>query len=137
MGWGEIGLILVVGVLLFGPERLPEIAGKAAQWTKTIRRMAEKAKAEISDELPEQFKDVKLRDLDPRVAIREAWNSPLDNPVEQPVVRPAPTPTASPANPDPASTGAVTPGPVTSGGAAAAAAKFGAARTTPYDPEST
>jgi sec-independent protein translocase protein TatB len=44
MGWPEIGLILVVALLLFGPEKLPELARQAGGFVRTVRQMADNAK---------------------------------------------------------------------------------------------
>lgn len=76
LGWMEIGAILVVAMLLFGPDRLPGLARQAAQFVKVVRQMADSAKAELRDELGEEFKDVNLRDLDPRTAVRDVMFSP-------------------------------------------------------------
>jgi sec-independent protein translocase protein TatB len=70
MGWPEIGLILVVALLLFGPDRLPELARQAAGFVKTVRRMADNAKNDLGREMGEDFSDLNLRDLDPREIVR-------------------------------------------------------------------
>lgn len=75
MGWMEAGAIAVVAMLLFGPERLPGLARQAAQFVRTLRRLAENAKSELSNELGDDFKDLNLRDLDPRAAVRDAMLS--------------------------------------------------------------
>lgn len=67
----EIGAIAVVAVIVFGPDRLPGLARQAAQFVKTVRQMAENAKSELGKELGEEFKDINLRDLDPRAAVRD------------------------------------------------------------------
>lgn len=72
LGWMEIGAIMIVAMLLFGPDRLPGLARQAAQFVKVVRRMAEDAKADLSRELGDDFKDMNLRDLDPRAAVRDA-----------------------------------------------------------------
>ena len=72
----EIGTILVVATLLFGPDRLPGLARQAAQFVRMVRQMADNAKSELSRELGEEFKDVDLRDLDPRAAVRDVMFSP-------------------------------------------------------------
>lgn len=71
LGWMEIGAIAVVAILLFGPDRLPALARQAAQFVRTVRQMADNAKSELSRELGDDFKDINLRDLDPRAAVRD------------------------------------------------------------------
>ena len=70
MGWPEIGLILVVALLLFGPEKLPELAKQAAGFVRTLRRMADNAKNDLGREMGEDFSGINLRDLDPREIVR-------------------------------------------------------------------
>ncbi|MFC5679504.1 sec-independent translocase [Aeromicrobium endophyticum] len=70
MGVPEIGLILVVALLLFGPEKLPELAKQAAGFVRTVRRMADNAKNDLGREMGEDFSDLNLRDLDPREIVR-------------------------------------------------------------------
>ena len=70
MGWPEIGLILVVALLLFGPEKLPELAKQAGGFVRTVRRMADNAKNDLGREMGEDFSDLNLRDLDPREIVR-------------------------------------------------------------------
>lgn len=96
LGWMEIGTILVVAMLLFGPERLPGLARQAAQFIKVVRRMADDAKSELTKELGDEFKDVNLRDLDPRTAVREVMFSapppPMPAAPRQRVLRPGEVP---------------------------------------------
>lgn len=61
MGWPEMALIAVVAVLVLGPDKLPDFARQAAQFTKTLRKMAQDAKNDIGRE---------FGDLDPREAVR-------------------------------------------------------------------
>lgn len=87
----EIGAILVVAMLLFGPERLPGMARQAAQLIKIVRQMANDAKSELSKELGDDFKDLKLRDLDPRTVVRDTiWGDDTTPPPVPParILRP-------------------------------------------------
>jgi sec-independent protein translocase protein TatB len=70
MGWPEILMIGVVGVIVFGPDKLPEIAKQAGGFIRTLRRMAENAKNDLGREIGEDFSGLKLRDLDPRELVR-------------------------------------------------------------------
>ncbi len=49
IGIGEILLMAVVGLLIFGPERLPHAAADAAKWLKQIRAMASGARQDLAD----------------------------------------------------------------------------------------
>lgn len=71
IGLGEIMVIAVIGLLVFGPERLPRAAADAAKWLRQIRGMASGARKELADsaglDLTDAVDTVKdLRDLHPR-----------------------------------------------------------------------
>lgn len=70
MGLPEVGLILVVALLLFGPEKLPELAKQAGGFVRTIRRMADSAKDDLGREMGQDLSQLNLRDLDPREIVR-------------------------------------------------------------------
>lgn len=72
MGWSEIILIGIVGVLVFGPDKLPEFARQSARFIRTVRRMAQDAKDDLGRELGHDLSGVELRDLDPRQVVRRA-----------------------------------------------------------------
>jgi len=39
IGYGEILIIIVAALIIFGPQRLPEVAGQAARWIRDARKM--------------------------------------------------------------------------------------------------
>jgi sec-independent protein translocase protein TatB len=71
VGVWEIATLLVVGVVVFGPDRLPDMARQAARMLHTLRGFARNAQNELRDELGPEYADLQLRDLDPRVAVRK------------------------------------------------------------------
>ena len=79
MGIGELLMIGVIGLVVFGPERLPRAAAQAAQFLRQLRDQANMAKATIIEaaEIDEStLRDI--RDLDPRRALRDVA-SPLQD----------------------------------------------------------
>lgn len=72
MGAPEIGVIIVVALLVFGPDKLPDLARQAGSFVRTVRRMADTAKDDFGREIGHDFKDVNLRDLDPREVVRRS-----------------------------------------------------------------
>lgn len=88
---GEKLLILgIIAVFVLGPDRLPHYAQQLAKLVKSLRRMAEGAKDQLSNELGEGFEDLDWKKLDPRQydprrIIREALVEDLN-----------PTPAATP-----------------------------------------
>jgi sec-independent protein translocase protein TatB len=73
MGVPEIGVILVVSLLVFGPERLPELARQAGTFVRTMRKMADNAKNDLGREMGHDLSDLNLRDLDPREIVRRSF----------------------------------------------------------------
>ena len=78
IGFGEIVVIIVIALLVFGPDRLPKMAADAARTLRQGRRMAASARKDLVDaaglegdgEMAQTMKD--LRDLDPRQAMKGA-----------------------------------------------------------------
>ncbi len=71
IGIGELLALAVIGLIVFGPDRLPKAAADAAKWARQIRQMATSARKEIVDsagiDLNETMGGLKdLRDLHPR-----------------------------------------------------------------------
>jgi sec-independent protein translocase protein TatB len=67
----EIAVLIVVAIVVFGPDRLPDMARQAARMLHTLRGFARNAQNELREELGPDYADLKLRDLDPRVAVRK------------------------------------------------------------------
>jgi sec-independent protein translocase protein TatB len=51
IGFWEIALISVVGLIVLGPERLPTAIRSVMQWINTAKSMANSVKSEITEEL--------------------------------------------------------------------------------------
>ncbi|HEU4568332.1 MAG TPA: sec-independent translocase [Marmoricola sp.] len=71
IGLPELAVILLVAVIVFGPDRLPEFARQAGRFVRQVRNLAQSAQSELRRELGPEYADLKLTDLDPRVAIRK------------------------------------------------------------------
>jgi sec-independent protein translocase protein TatB len=61
VGLGEIVAIVLVTLLLFGPERLPEMARQAGRWLGRLRLTTQDALDQLKDET--DLKDLNLPDL--------------------------------------------------------------------------
>ncbi len=92
VGLGEILVILLVALVVGGPDKLPGIAKQAAQFVKTLRRMSDTARDDLRRELGPEYADLELRDLDPRTMVRkhltEAWESDQDEGTVRSAIRP-------------------------------------------------
>ena len=51
VGFWELAVIFVVGLLVLGPERLPIVAQQMGQWAGRARRMARMLTTQLQDEL--------------------------------------------------------------------------------------
>ena len=84
-----MAVIAVIAVLVFGPDKLPDLARQAGRFLHQLRKMATAARDEIREELGPDYADLELRDLDPRNIVRkhivEAMNDIDDD--EPPPVR--------------------------------------------------
>jgi sec-independent protein translocase protein TatB len=78
VGLPELGVIMLVAVIVFGPDRLPEYARQAGRMVRQLRKFAESAQQDLREELGPEYADLKLTDLDPRVAIRKHILEALD-----------------------------------------------------------
>lgn len=78
VGIWEILVIGVVGIIVFGPDRLPEYARQAGRMMRQLRTFAQSAQDDLRKELGPEFSDLKLADLDPRTMIRKHVLEGLD-----------------------------------------------------------
>ena len=56
IGFQELIIIFIVALLVFGPEKLPEIAKTLGKWVVEIRRGINIAKSQMEEELKEEIK---------------------------------------------------------------------------------
>ena len=73
IGWGEIIVLGLAALFIFGPERLPHLAKEAAAGLKKVRAALTGVRAQVNeslgDDLP-QLRDIDLRKYHPRTFIR-------------------------------------------------------------------
>ncbi|MFF2212415.1 sec-independent translocase [Streptomyces antibioticus] len=71
----ELVTIVVLAVLVFGPDKLPKVIQDVMRTVRKIREFSESAKHDIRQELGPEFKDFEFEDLNPKTFIRKQ----LDN----------------------------------------------------------
>jgi sec-independent protein translocase protein TatB len=71
----EVVTLVVLAVLVFGPEKLPKVIQDVTRTIRKIREFSESAKQDIRSELGPEFKDFDFEDLNPKTFIRKQ----LDN----------------------------------------------------------
>jgi sec-independent protein translocase protein TatB len=66
IGTGELLAIIVLAVVLLGPEKVPALAKKAARILRFLRRVANTATDQVKAELGPDFDALKIDDLKPK-----------------------------------------------------------------------
>jgi sec-independent protein translocase protein TatB len=87
VGLPEFAVIAFVAVLVFGPDKLPELARQAGQLVRKAKVLANNARDELRAELGPEYADLELRDLDPRAIVKRHIAEALED--EDEPVRPA------------------------------------------------
>lgn len=83
IGAGELVGLVLLGLLIFGPDRLPAIAADVARTVRKVRSFASQATAELKENLGPELTD--LADLNPRTISRDVSRSLLS---DEPTTRP-------------------------------------------------
>ena len=63
--------LLLLAVIIFGPDKLPKLIRDAAAMLRKVREFSDSAKEDIRKELGPQFKDFEFEDLNPRTFVRK------------------------------------------------------------------
>ncbi|ARP72174.1 Sec-independent protein translocase TatB [Streptomyces pluripotens] len=71
----ELVTIIVLAVLVFGPDKLPKVIQDVTRTIRKIREFSESAKQDIRSELGPEFKDFEFDDLNPKAFIRKQLDS--------------------------------------------------------------
>ncbi|MFI8217421.1 sec-independent translocase [Streptomyces sp. NPDC085932] len=71
----ELVTLIILAVLVFGPDKLPKVIQDVSRTIRKIREFSESAKNDIREELGPEFKDFEFEDLNPKTFIRKQ----LDN----------------------------------------------------------
>ncbi|MFH8473004.1 sec-independent translocase [Streptomyces sp. NPDC018000] len=67
----ELVTLAILGVLIFGPDKLPKVIQDASRFVRKIREFSESAKEDIRTELGPEFKDFEFEDLNPKTFVRK------------------------------------------------------------------
>ncbi|HET7742128.1 MAG TPA: Sec-independent protein translocase protein TatB [Mycobacterium sp.] len=114
VGWGEMVVLVIAGLVILGPERLPG----AIRWTtgavKQARDYLSGATSQLREDLGPEFEDLrqplselqKLRGMTPRAALTKhlldgddsIFTGNFEKPVSAPPVGPPPTPPTPPSS---------------------------------------
>jgi sec-independent protein translocase protein TatB len=67
----KILVLVVLALIIFGPDQLPKIAGQAGKALRDLRRIAESAKADLQEGLGPEFRDFDITELHPKNFVRK------------------------------------------------------------------
>lgn len=65
----EVVTLMVLAVILVGPDKLPTMVSDTARTLRRIRELSQSAQAGIRNELPPELGDLTLEDLNPRTFV--------------------------------------------------------------------
>jgi len=85
VGLAELALIALVAVIVFGPDKVPDMARQAGRFLRQVKRFADSTRDDLRNELGSDFADLELTDLDPRKAIRKHLLEAMDEDDVEPV----------------------------------------------------
>lgn len=120
IGWGEMLVLVVIGLVVLGPERLPGAIRWSADALRQARDYVGGATKNLRDELGPDFDDLreplaelqKLRGMSPRAALTKhlldgddsiltgQFDKPVDVPPDTPLTKPQKTTDATPFDTD-------------------------------------
>lgn len=101
IGFTELLLVGLVALLVFGPERLPEVVRTVSSWSSRIRRWLSTIRSEMereigADEIRRQLHNERILELEREMqAMQQSLREPLNRSGSTPPAAPAETPTDS------------------------------------------
>ncbi len=71
LGWPEAAVLLVLGLFVFGPERLPSLAQDAGRSLRKLRTYLKGMSADLRTELGPEIGELDLKSLHPKEFVRK------------------------------------------------------------------
>lgn len=78
IGGGEIIGLLVLGMILIGPDRMPSVAADAAKFLIKLKNIAQNATNELKENLGPGYEDLQVKDLHPKAFIKKHIGDVID-----------------------------------------------------------
>ncbi|MGW6915754.1 sec-independent translocase [Kitasatospora sp. NPDC054939] len=77
----EVLTLVVLAIVIFGPDKLPKLIQDTMGFIRKIRSFADNAKEDIRSELGDDFKDFEFEDLNPKTFVRKQLMGGDDDPL--------------------------------------------------------
>jgi sec-independent protein translocase protein TatB len=90
MSMWKLIVLGMIAVVVFGPDKLPELARDAGRMLRQLRTLAQAARVDLKAELGDTVGDFDLADLNPRSFVRKHLLDDLDSDLAQAPATPAP-----------------------------------------------
>lgn len=78
IGGGEIIGLLLLGMILIGPDRMPSVAADAAKFLINLKNIAQNATNELKENLGPGYEDLQVKDLHPKAFIKKHIGDVID-----------------------------------------------------------
>lgn len=78
IGGGEILALLIIGVILIGPDRMPSMAADAAKLLIKIKNIAQGVTNDLRNNLGPGYENLQVSDLHPKTFIKKHLGEALD-----------------------------------------------------------
>lgn len=67
----EFIVLIVLAIIMFGPEKIPQMSRKAARIVVYLRDVANNAQTQLRDELGPEYANLNLTDLNPKTFVKK------------------------------------------------------------------
>ncbi|WP_030236396.1 sec-independent translocase [Streptomyces sp. NRRL S-350] len=81
VGGLELLTLVVMAIIIFGPDKLPKLIQDTMGFIRKIRAFADNAKEDIRSELGPEFQDFEFEDLNPKNFVRKQLMGGQDDPL--------------------------------------------------------
>lgn len=97
VGWGEMGVLFLLALFVFGPDRLPGLARDLGRALRKGRQLVQGMTADLKAELGPEVGDLDLASLHPKRIVADLMRDEEDAPLSltKPVASPVAPPSGS------------------------------------------
>ncbi len=100
VGWGEMSVLLVLALFVFGPDRLPGLARDLGRGVRKAKAMLRGMTDDLKSELGPEVGDLDLRSLHPKTFVADLMRDDDELPAKTVAARPLQAGEPAPWDPD-------------------------------------